>query len=91
MAPPFLISVLDGGECSSSGPGRFNPGEIAPGVHWIGDWVKMKELLYIFDRISIKITPAKEEQLLKSDTKKYREKKYSRRWEKRLHYPFTKK
>jgi hypothetical protein len=29
MALPFLTSVLDGGECSASRPGRFTPGERA--------------------------------------------------------------
>jgi hypothetical protein len=32
----FLISALDGGEWSASHPGRFTPGERAPGTHWIG-------------------------------------------------------
>jgi hypothetical protein len=35
----FLTSALAGGECSPSRPGRFTPGETAPGTHWIGDWV----------------------------------------------------
>jgi hypothetical protein len=35
----FLTSVLVGGEWSASRPGRFTPGEIAPGTHWIGGWV----------------------------------------------------
>jgi hypothetical protein len=35
----FLTSALVGGECSASRPGRFSPGEIAPGTHWIGGWV----------------------------------------------------
>jgi hypothetical protein len=29
--PPFLTSTLDGGEWSNSRPGRFTPGERAPG------------------------------------------------------------
>jgi hypothetical protein len=33
---PFLTSTLDVGEWSGSGPGRFTPGEIATGTHWIG-------------------------------------------------------
>jgi hypothetical protein len=39
---PFLTSALDGGEWSTSLPGRVTPGEIAPplpGTHWIGGWV----------------------------------------------------
>jgi hypothetical protein len=35
----FLISALAGGEWSASCPGRFTPGETAPGTHWIGGWV----------------------------------------------------
>jgi hypothetical protein len=34
----FVISA-PGGEWSASRPGRFIPGERAPGNHWIGDWV----------------------------------------------------
>jgi hypothetical protein len=35
----FLTSALAGGEWFASRPGRFNPGERAPGTHWIGGWV----------------------------------------------------
>jgi hypothetical protein len=35
----FLTSVLVGGQWSASCPGRFTPGERAPGTHWIGSWV----------------------------------------------------
>jgi hypothetical protein len=38
IALPFLTSALDGGEWSASRPGRFTPGEIVPGTHWIGGW-----------------------------------------------------
>jgi hypothetical protein len=34
-----LTSALDRGEWSDSRPGRFTPGEIAPGTHSIGGWV----------------------------------------------------
>jgi hypothetical protein len=34
-----LTSALVGGEWSASRPGRFNPGDKAPGTHWIGGWV----------------------------------------------------
>jgi hypothetical protein len=34
-----LTSALLGGEWSASRPGRFTPGERAPGTHWIGGWV----------------------------------------------------
>jgi hypothetical protein len=34
-----LTLALVGGEWSASGPGRFTPGERAPGTHWIGGWV----------------------------------------------------
>jgi hypothetical protein len=32
----FLTSAQVGGEWSASRPGRFAPGEGAPGIHWIG-------------------------------------------------------
>jgi hypothetical protein len=32
-------SELVRGEWSASRSGRFIPGEIAPGTHWIGGWV----------------------------------------------------
>jgi hypothetical protein len=35
----FFTSALVGGEYSASRPGRFTPGERAPGTHWIGGWV----------------------------------------------------
>jgi hypothetical protein len=35
----FLTAALAGGEWSASLPGRFTPGERAPGTHWIGGWV----------------------------------------------------
>jgi hypothetical protein len=35
----FLTSALAGGEWSASRPGRFTPGERAPGTHWIWGWV----------------------------------------------------
>jgi hypothetical protein len=35
----FLTSSLAGGEWSASRPGRFTPGERAPGTHLIGGWV----------------------------------------------------
>jgi hypothetical protein len=38
----FLTSALVGGEWSASRPGRFTPGESAPGTHWIGGWVNLR-------------------------------------------------
>jgi hypothetical protein len=35
----FLTSALGRGEWSASRPGRFTPGERAPGTHWIRGWV----------------------------------------------------
>jgi hypothetical protein len=34
--------ALAAGEWSASRPGRFNPGERAPGTHWIGGWVDLR-------------------------------------------------
>jgi hypothetical protein len=39
IAPPFMSSALDGGECSASRPGRFIPRERASGTDWTGGWV----------------------------------------------------
>jgi hypothetical protein len=33
IAPTFLTSALDGRNLSASRPGRFTPGERAPGTH----------------------------------------------------------
>jgi hypothetical protein len=38
----FLTSALVGGEWSASRPGRFTPGEKAPGTHWIGGWERLR-------------------------------------------------
>jgi hypothetical protein len=35
----FLTSAVVGEEWSVSRPGRFIPGERAPGTHWLGGWV----------------------------------------------------
>jgi hypothetical protein len=35
----FLTSALVGGEWSASLPGRVTPGEMAPGIRWIGGLV----------------------------------------------------
>jgi hypothetical protein len=37
--PIFFTLALASVEWSASRPGRFTPGERAPGTHWIGDWV----------------------------------------------------
>jgi hypothetical protein len=37
-----LTSALVGGEWSTSRPGRFTPGEKAPGSHWIGGSVDLR-------------------------------------------------
>jgi hypothetical protein len=50
MAPPFLTWALDGGERSASRTSRFIPGEIAPGTHWMGDWVRPKAHLDVWRR-----------------------------------------
>jgi hypothetical protein len=39
LAPTFLTWALDGSERSASRSCRFNPGERAPGTHWLGGWV----------------------------------------------------
>jgi hypothetical protein len=39
IAPPFLISALDGSEWSASLPNRSTSEERALGTHWIGGWL----------------------------------------------------
>jgi hypothetical protein len=50
IVPPFLTLALDGGEWSASCPGRFIPGEIAPGTHWI-DWVGPRASLDAVEKV----------------------------------------
>jgi hypothetical protein len=38
----FLTSALDWGGWSPSRPGRFTPGEKAPGTDWVAGWVSLK-------------------------------------------------
>jgi hypothetical protein len=38
----LLTLALAGGEWSASRPGRFTPGQRAPGAHWIGGWVDLR-------------------------------------------------
>jgi hypothetical protein len=42
MVPPYLTSVLDGGEWSASRPYRSTPEESAPGTPWTGGWVGLR-------------------------------------------------
>jgi hypothetical protein len=42
IAPPFLISALDGSEWSASSLGRFIAGEITTDTNCIGDWVDLQ-------------------------------------------------
>jgi hypothetical protein len=46
----FLTSALVGGEWSTSRPGRFTPGEGAPGTHWIGGWMDLRTSLDDLDK-----------------------------------------
>jgi hypothetical protein len=45
IAATHSLTPLDGGEWSSSLPGRFIPRERAPGTHWIGDWLGPRAIL----------------------------------------------
>jgi hypothetical protein len=56
----FLISAVAGGEWSASLPGRFTPGERAPGTHWIGDWVGSRAVLDDVERKKFLILPGLE-------------------------------
>jgi hypothetical protein len=48
--PIFLTLALVGGEWSTSRPGRFTPGERAPGTHSIGSWVDLRAGLNDLER-----------------------------------------
>jgi hypothetical protein len=45
LAPPFLTSILDGGEWSASRPSRFSPREGNFDIYWIGDWLDYRAVL----------------------------------------------
>jgi hypothetical protein len=47
----YGTSALVGGEWSTSRPGRFTPGERAPGTHLIGDWVDLRAGLDDLEKI----------------------------------------
>jgi hypothetical protein len=53
----ILDLALDGCEWCVSGPGRFTPGDTAPGTHWIGGWVHPKASLDVAE-IKKMFTPA---------------------------------
>jgi hypothetical protein len=38
----FFTSALVGGAWPTLRPGRFTPGEKAPGTHWIGGWTDLR-------------------------------------------------
>jgi hypothetical protein len=46
MIHTFLTSALVGGQWSASRPGRFTPGETAPGTHCIGGGVDLRAGLH---------------------------------------------
>jgi hypothetical protein len=56
----FLTSALVGGEWLASRPGRFTPGERAPGIHWLGGWVDPQSLLDDVERRKILPLPGQE-------------------------------
>jgi hypothetical protein len=53
----FLTSALAGGEWSASGPGRFTPGEVAPGIHWRGGWAWRRGKEKILDPTRTQLLP----------------------------------
>jgi hypothetical protein len=42
LAPPFLMTALDGGEWSTSCAGCFTGRERAPATNWMGGWVGLR-------------------------------------------------
>jgi hypothetical protein len=59
-----LTSALVGGEWSTSLPGRFTPGERAPGTHWIGVWVDLRAGLDDLEKRKFLTLPGLELRLL---------------------------
>jgi hypothetical protein len=49
----FLISALEGGECSASSSGRFTHGERVPYVRWIGGWAPERSPEILFQQENI--------------------------------------
>jgi hypothetical protein len=60
----FLTSALVGGVCPTSRPGRFTPGEKAPGTHWRGGWVDPRAGLDDLEKRKLLTPPALELRLL---------------------------
>jgi hypothetical protein len=56
----LLTSALVGGEWSVSRPGRFIPGERAPGTHWIGSWVDIRAGLHNLEKRKLLTLPGLE-------------------------------
>jgi hypothetical protein len=52
----FLTLALVGGEWSDSRPGRFTPGEIVPGTHWMGSWMDLTDGLDDVEKNFLKCT-----------------------------------
>jgi hypothetical protein len=48
-----LTFALVGGEWSASRPGRFTPEEKAPGTHWTGGWVDLRDGLDDLDKTTL--------------------------------------
>jgi hypothetical protein len=60
----FLDLALVGGEWSTSRPGRFTPGERAPGTHWRGRWVDLRAGLDDLEKRKFLTPPGLELRLL---------------------------
>jgi hypothetical protein len=56
----FLTSALVLGEWSASRPGRFTPGERAPGTRWIGGCVRLRASLHDVEKIKFLTLPGLE-------------------------------
>jgi hypothetical protein len=50
-------SALEVDKWSASRPGRFTPGERAPGTHWVGSWVGPKASLETVEKRKIPSPP----------------------------------
>jgi hypothetical protein len=56
----FFTSAVIGGEWLASRPGRYTPGERAPGTHWIEGWVGLRVDLGIVEKRKFLTLPGPE-------------------------------
>jgi hypothetical protein len=51
IAPPFLLSALDGGKWAASRNALFTPGQRVPGAHCIGGWAGKRTVWTLWRKV----------------------------------------